>query len=151
MARTIFIILLIPFVHLIIFRPIMDKIIELRVNKGRIKSLQKKQSVFQWLFYTRFRFALPKVWLYPYYFSVFLHLALFVFCIVLLILGEQMLCEYVAKKILLVNAVALLLLRILFWQADFPHIKIERWVTKEIPKEKQKQGKQLAKEIQGKE
>ena len=51
-----------------------------------------------------------------------------------------MLCNYVAKKILLVNAVAVLLLRILFWQADFPHIKIERWVSKEIPKEKQKQG-----------
>lgn len=151
MARTILVTLFVPFVHFFVFRPFMDEIIELRVNKGRIKTLQKKQSVFQWLFYTRFRFALPNVWLYPYYFSIFLHLALFVFCIVLLILGEQMLCEYVAKKILLVNAVARLLLHILFWQADFPHIKIERWVSKEIPKEKQKQGKQIAKEMQNEE
>ena len=134
MARTIFIILLIPFVHFIIFRPIMDEIIELRVNKGRIKSLQKKQNVFQWLFYCKFKYALPGIWLYSYYFSIFLHLALFIFCVVLLILGEQLLCEYIAKKILLVDAVIVLLVHLLFWQADFPYINVSRWISKDITK-----------------
>ncbi len=134
MVRTIFIILLIPFVHHIVFRSIMDKIIEYRVNKGKIKNFKKNQSFFQWLFYSKFKYALPGVWLYPYYFSIFLHLALFIFCVVLLILGEQLLCEYIAKKILLVDAVIVLLVHLLFWQADFPHINVSRWISKDITK-----------------
>ena len=134
MFRFILMLLAILTFYHFFFRLFIDKIIEFRLQKGLVKRLRKEQSIIQWLFYTCFRYAIPKLWLYAYYFSMFSHTVIFVVCISLLAKGEYTLYEQLIKYIFIIEAVCMLFIRILFWTPTFPNIKIERWIAKEFTK-----------------
>lgn len=104
--------------------------IDYQLNKSAVNKRAKGQTFKEWLMFSRYRDAIPKILLSVYFLILGMHPLAFIFCVIShFIKPLDGFGPIIAKGIFWFDGVLLLIIQLLFWQAK-PGFKYERWIKK---------------------